>query len=633
MYCEAGVSEERLRLQTYQKNIVDDDSASKASETVKDKETSEASNWTLIKEIWKHLRPDWLLLLAIVGFTTLTAAINIYTPIVIGDLISIVQKELNNRIKRPPDFTALNAPAAKLLGLFSLQGFLTFLDISLVSRLGENLSKRMRRELYSAILAQDMAFFDSHMQGEVVGRLTQDVSEFKHTFKLVITQGLKATTQIMGTGVHLIRISPSLTFTLLATMPFLYLAMNLYGVYLRKVSKQSKSGDSLASGVAGEAVANIRTVRAFASEDQELERYGEAMEAASLLNTKLGFHIGAFQGMTNASIGCMILVILYYGGKLVASGDMTGGQLMTYMVSTQNLQRSLALVGVLFGQVIKAFGSAARVFEYVHLRPDIPIKGGIIPAGFEGRIEFRNVEFTYPTRPEHQVLRNLNLVLPVGKVVALCGPSGSGKSTIAQLVERFYDADRGQVLIDGVDVRHLDPSWLRRQIGYIGQEPILFATTVYENIRYGRPDASREEVEAAARQANAADFISKFPDGYETVVGERGVTLSGGQKQRIAIARALLKDPKVLILDEATSALDTQSERLVQEALDKLMEHRTVLVIAHRLSTIRNADVIVVLSVSRKEARKDGNVVEMGTHAELMNRKGAYYSLHQMTQQ
>ncbi|KAJ3287792.1 ATP-binding cassette, sub-B (MDR TAP), member 8 [Borealophlyctis nickersoniae] len=631
VHCEAArvADDERIRAKAAQTVVgIDSDGEDVVSST----NSGDLSNRTLLREIWKHLRPDWLLLLAIVAITTAAAAVNIYTPIVIGDLVSVVQGMLRRgdsapSVQAPPDLTILNVHAIKLLGLFVFQGFLTFLDIALVSKLGENLSKRMRRELYGSILAQDMAFFDAHMQGEVVGRLTQDVGEFKHTFKLCITQGLKCTTQIIGTAITLIRISPSLTMTILATMPVLYVAMNLYGAYLRSISRAARKGDSEASGVAGEAVANMRTVRAFASEDVELERYTEAADVASSLNTTLGFHIGAFQGMTNASIGCMILVILYYGGTLVARGEMTGGQLMTYMVATQNAQRSLAQVGVLFGQVIKALGSAARVFEYVHMRPTIPVRGGIVPKDFEGRIEFRNVEFTYPTRPEHKVLHRFNLVLPVGKVVALCGASGSGKSTVGQLIERFYDPDMGQVLIDGVDVKELDPSWLRRHIGYISQEPVLFATTIYENIRYGNPDATPDQVRAAARQANAADFIESFPQGYGTVVGERGVTLSGGQKQRIAIARALLKDPKVLILDEATSALDTHSERIVQEALDRLMQNRTVLVIAHRLSTIRGADMIVVLR-GGGPVGTEGNVIEIGNHKQLMKRKGAYYQLH-----
>ncbi|KAI8613874.1 P-loop containing nucleoside triphosphate hydrolase protein [Chytriomyces sp. MP71] len=479
-------------------------------------------------------------------------------------------------------------------------------------------------------MAQDMSFFDSHLQGEVVGRLTQDVSEFKHTFKLVITQGLKCLTQITFTVFHLLQVSRKLSFALMGTMPLLYIAMNLYGIFLRRLSKAARNGDSFASGVAGEAISNIRTVRAFAAEDREVAHYMDVAQGASKLSGRLGFHIGLFQGMTNTSIGAMILVILAYGGTLVAGGELTGAQLMTYMISTQNAQRSLASLGVLFGQSIKALGSASRIFEYIELKPTITAKTNPkMPDNFEGSIEFKNVSFTYPTRPNHIILENFNLEIPIGKVVALCGASGSGKSTVGQLIERFYDADAGRILIDGNDIQDYDPRWIRSHIGYINQEPILFATSIYENIRYGCPNASRVEVEEAAKKANAAEFIHTFPNGYDTVVGERGVTLSGGQKQRIAIARAILKNPKFLLLDEATSALDNQSERIVQDALEKLMNGRTVLIIAHRLSTIQSADLIVVMSGDEEQKKKNGNVVEMGTHTSLLAKKGAYYRLYQ----
>ncbi|KAJ2992837.1 ATP-binding cassette, sub-B (MDR TAP), member 8 [Globomyces sp. JEL0801] len=470
-------------------------------------------------------------------------------------------------------------------------------------------------------MSQDMTFFDERMQGEIVGRLTQDVSEFKHTFKLVITQGLKCTSQIVGSVISLFTLSPSLTFTLASSMPALYIFMNFYGIFLRQLSKKAREIDSDASSVASEAISNIRTVRAFVAEDTELQRYTDAADKSGKLNTHLGFHIGLFQGLTNTSIGCMILVILYSGGRLVMEGKMTGGQLMAFMVSTQNTQKSMALVGVLFGQVIKAMGTASRVFEYIHLQPTIPTRGGIIPSTFKGMVEFQN----YPSRPDHTILHNFSLTVPAGTMVALCGQSGSGKSTVGQLLERFYDIDHGRILIDGVNIQEIDPSWLRSHIGYINQEPNLFATSIMENIRYGRPDATDAEVFQAAKDANATEFISRFPDKYDTIVGERGATLSGGQKQRIAIARALLKDPQLLILDEATSALDTQSEKLVQQALDRLMEGRTVLVIAHRLSTIQHADKIVVMDGKGI----DSNVIESGSHDELMKHGGVYFKLYQ----
>ena len=404
----------------------------------------------------------------------------------------------------------------------------------------------------------------------------------------------------------------------------LYISMNIYGIYLRNLSRSAKQGDSTANGIAGEVLSNIKTVRAFASEDRELSRFIQYNETSSSLNQTRDLHIGAFQGITNTSIGCMILLILYNGGKMVQSQRMTGGELMTYLVATQQAQRSLSLVGVLFGQVVKAFSSASRIFEYIHSKPTINSDSGVIST-IKGKIEFKNICFSYPTRPNYQVLKNFSLDIPIGSVIALCGSSGSGKSTIGQLMERFYDARSGSLEIDNVPIQFLNLKWLRSQIGYINQEPVLFSTSILENIRYGNQNASINEIHEAAKQANCFDFITSFPDGFETVVGERGVTLSGGQKQRIAIARAILKSPKILILDESTSALDSVSEKLVQEALDRLMKGRTTLVIAHRLSTIKNADLIVVMN---SVEGRDGNILEMGKHDDLIKKKGVYYSLY-----
>ncbi|KAJ3072866.1 hypothetical protein HDU98_002728 [Podochytrium sp. JEL0797] len=607
----------------------------------------------LAASIGAALSPDAPLLALIVVATAATAYVNVLTPSAIGDLVAVVQT-LANSTEIDPDLVSalLRTPVLHLLALFAAQGLLTAVNINLVTMLGERLSLRLKHDLYQAIMRQDMSFFDKNMQGEIVGRLTQDVSEFKSTFKQFVTQGLRSITQIAFTIFHLLQVSQKLSLVLLTTMPFLYIGMNVYGAFLRRLSKEARIGDSLASGVAAEAVGNIRTVRAFAAEDREVEHYMHAAEEASKLNTLRGFHIGLFQGMINAATGGIILVILAYGGNLVGRGELTGGQvelhsfhvfgqftfltvfsqpkLMTYLISTQNAQKSFASLGVLFGQAIKALGSASRIFEYIQLTPTIQSKlNPVVPEYFVGAVEFTNVSFRYPTRPEHLVLDRFSLNIPVGKVIALCGASGSGKSTIGQLIERFYDVTHGSITIDGHDVRDLDPSWIRNQIGYIHQEPVLFAGSVLENIRYGCPGASLAEVRAAAEKANAAAFIESFPRGYETVVGERGVTLSGGQKQRIAIARALLKDPALLILDEATSALDTQSERIVQDALEKLMKGRTVLVIAHRLSTIQNADMIVVMSGDGKEERAHGNVIEMGSHVELLAKRGAYYKLYQ----
>lgn len=455
-----------------------------------------------------------------------------------------------------------------------------------------------------------------------MSRLTTDVQEFKSSFKLVISQGLRSCTQVIGSLVSLSMLSPRLTLLLAIATPALMGVGTLMGSGLRKLSRQCQEQVARATGVADEALGNVRTVRAFAMEQREEERYQAELESCRCKAEELGRGIALFQGLSNIAFNCMVLGTLFVGGSLVAGQQLRGGDLMSFLVASQTVQRSMASLSVLFGQVVRGMSAGARVFEYMALSPCIPLTGGsCIPSkDLHGSITFHNVSFSYPCRPGFEVLKDFTLTLPPGKIVALVGQSGGGKTTVASLLERFYDPTAGMVTLDGHDLRTLNPSWLRGQvIGFISQEPVLFGTTIMENIRFGKLEASDEEVYRAAREANAHEFISSFPDGYSTIVGERGATLSGGQKQRLAIARALIKQPTVLILDEATSALDAESERVVQEALDRASAGRTVLVIAHRLSTVRAAHCIVVMA--------NGQVCEAGTHEELLRKGGLYAEL------
>ncbi|KAG1052937.1 hypothetical protein G6F43_004953 [Rhizopus delemar] len=612
-YCEAPLPQPAIKVSITQAKVLHEISL-----------PQKKSAQSILADIWQLVKPDLGLLCLIILTAVGAAVIQLQTPLVTGQLINILSQSVQAAADGLGALTIrdLNAPAIKLFGLLIAQGFLTFAHIALVSAFGENIAKRLRSKLFAAIIQQDLNFFDNHRSGELVSRLTADAAEFKSTFKQLVTQGLKSVTQTVGSAIQLFRISTSLTLTMLATMPVLYVLLNLYGTYLRRLSKHNKQLDGYSGGVAGEVLSNMRTVRAFASEEREMEHYSKACSKVASANQYMGLHIGLFQGLTNISIGCMVLTVLYYGGSLVVNNELTGGDLMSYMLSTQTAQQSLVSLGVLFGQSIKAAASATRVFEFIHLQPQVSLRGGLIPDCIHGDIQFKNIDFSYPTRPDQMVLNKFSLNIVPGTTVALCGPSGSGKSTIASLLERFYEPAGGDIYLDDQELKKLDPSWLREHIGFINQEPVLFATSILENIRYGRPDATLEEVKEAARQANAEMFIEGFPEGYDTVVGERGAALSGGQKQRIAIARAILKNPKVLILDEATSALDTQSESMVQEALDKLMQGRTVLVIAHRLSTIRKADMIVVMG------KVPGNIIEKGTHDQLMRNRSVYFRLH-----
>ncbi|XP_029443831.1 ATP-binding cassette sub-family B member 8, mitochondrial isoform X2 [Rhinatrema bivittatum] len=563
-------------------------------------------------EFWKLLRPQLQVLLTAVLLAFGAAILNIQIPLMLGELVNVVSRY--TREYAGNYLRDVREPALRLLSLYALQGFLTSGYIVLLSRVGERVAATMRKALFRSLLRQDLAFFDANKTGMLVNRLTSDIQEFKSSFKQVISQGLRSLTQIAGCFISLYLISPRLTGLLVVVLPTLVGAGALIGSFLRTLSRRAQEQVAKATGVADEALGNVRTVRAFAMESREEELYSAEVDKSCQVSEILGMGIAVFQGLSNLVLNCVVLGTIFAGGAMMAGNKLSAGDLMSFLVASQTVQRSMANLSVLFGQVVRGLSAGARVFEFTMLEPRILLYGGkIIPFdSLVGQVSFQNITFSYPTRPGHEVLKNFSLTLPPYKTVAIVGQSGGGKSTVAALLERFYDPNQGAVTLDGIDIRMIDPSWLRGQaIGFISQEPVLFGTTIMENIRFGKPDASDEEVYAAAEQANADCFIRTFPEGYNTVVGERGVTLSGGQKQRVAIARALIKNPRILILDEATSALDAESERVVQAALDRATTGRTVLVIAHRLSTIMGADFIVVLSqgkvaeVQRRVVKQD----------------------------
>uniref|UniRef100_A0A8C6LXP3 Mitochondrial potassium channel ATP-binding subunit n=1 Tax=Nothobranchius furzeri TaxID=105023 RepID=A0A8C6LXP3_NOTFU len=568
--------------------------------------------------LWEFVKPQLFALVCAVVLAFGAAILNIQIPLMLGDLVNVVARHLRENTGNY--ISEIQGPALKLLGLYGVQGLLTSGYIILLSRVGERVAADMRKTLFASLLRQDVAFFDANKTGQLVNRLTADIQEFKSSFKLVISQGLRSITQTIGCFVSLYIISPKLTGLTVIVLPCLVGAGALIGSFLRKLSRLAQEQVAKATGVADEALGNVRTVKAFAMEERE--SYAYEVDKSCEMNENLGTGIAIFQGLSNMALNCIVLGTIFAGGTLISSNEMSPGDLMSFLVASQTVQRSLASISILFGQVVRGISSGARVFEYLSLQPTILLcGGGRIPYhSLTGRVDFLNISFSYPTRPGHEVLKKFNLTLPPCKTVAVVGESGGGKSTVAALLERFYDPTSGVVMLDGLDIRTLDLSWLRGQvIGFINQEPVLFGSSIMENIRFGKPDATDAEVISAAKQANAHRFITSFPDGYNTTVGERGVTLSGGQKQRIAIARALIKNPSILVLDEATSALDAESERVVQEALDRATRGRTVLIIAHRLSTIQGADLICVMS--------NGRVVEAGTHLELLGKGGLYSDL------
>jgi ATP-binding cassette subfamily B protein len=484
---------------------------------------------------------------------------------------------------------------------------------------GERVIARVRTDLYSSIIAQEIAFFDGERTGDLTSRLSSDTATLQSSVSANISYGLRNLIQLAGGIALLVYTSPRLTLVILALVPAIAVGAVVYGRRIRRLARRVQDAVAAGQAIAEETIAGVRTVRAFAAEDAERERYRDAIARALSLARRRVRESSLFMTITSFAGYAAAALVFWYGGTLVQRGQISAGDLTAFLVYTLLVGFSLAAIADLWAEFLRALGAAERVFELLDRDPVMPTSGGRAIDPVRGAVELDGVEFHYPSRPEATVLASLSFRVEPGEVVALVGPSGAGKSTIAALLLRFYDPDHGTIRIDDVPLRDLDPGWLRRQIGLVAQEPLLFSTSVGDNIRYGRRDATEADVEAAARAANADVFIRRFPAGYATLVGERGVQLSGGQKQRIAIARAVLKDPRILVLDEATSALDAESEHLVKEALDRLMEGRTTLIIAHRLSTVRDADRVLVID--------QGRLIETGRHDELLAQDGLYRRL------
>lgn len=510
--------------------------------------------------------------------------------------------------------------ALTLLAVFALSGLFTATRAYSFNVAGERVVARLRANLYDALMRQEVAFFDERRTGELTSRLASDTTVLQNAVTTNISMLLRFGTMGIGALVILVWTSWQLTLVMLAIVPVVAIGMIFYGRMLRALSRKVQDAAARASEVAEETLAGIRTVRAFAAERSETKRYGGAVQEAfdvARQRARLG---ATFQGVAGFAAYAAIAAVLWVGGLLTVRGEMTFGALTSFLLYTMTVAFSIGFLSGVYEDLMRAVGASERVFQLLDREPQVS-SGSERLSEVKGLLELSALHFAYPSRPDVKVLDGIDLTLKPGEVVALVGPSGGGKSTVAALLSRFYDPASGTVALDGHDYRTLDAEWLRTQVGVVSQEPVLFATTVIENIRYGRRDASLAEVEAAARAAHIHDFITSLPEGYETLVGERGVRLSGGQKQRVAIARALLKDPRVLVLDEATSALDAESEHLVKDALKHLMKGRTTLVIAHRLSTVREADRVVVID--------RGKIVQEGRHDELAAVEGLYRSLVQ----
>ncbi|MDN3677262.1 ABC transporter transmembrane domain-containing protein [Flavobacterium paronense] len=542
-------------------------------------------------------------------FLLFTGATALAFPKLMGMLVDCVKNKNNGEA---------NTIALSLVGILSFQAIFSFFRLSLFVNFTENTLANLRLALYSNLIKLPMSFFSQKRVGELNSRISSDITQIQDTLTTTIAEFLRQFILIIGGVILLATQSLKLTLMMLAVVPLVAVAAVIFGRFIRKYSKKTQDQVAESQVIVEETLQGISNVKAFANEWYEIARYKGKINEIVKIGIKGGQYRGYFASFIIFCLFGSIVAVVWYGVTLSISGDMTVGQLISFVLYSTFVGASFGGIAELYAQIQKAVGATERVFELLEETPEkINSNQSITTEKINGNVTFKNVSFSYPSRKEIQVLKDVSFTANFGQKIAIVGPSGAGKSTISSLLLRFYDIEGGQILIDNKNIYDFDLENLRGNMSIVPQDVILFGGSIRENIAYGKPNATEEEIFKAAKQANALDFVNGFPEKFDTLVGERGIKLSGGQRQRIAIARALLKNPSILILDEATSSLDSESEKLVQEALETLMEGRTSIIIAHRLSTIRNADVILVLN--------EGRISEQGTHKELLAIENGVY--------
>ena len=569
------------------------------------------------KHLYKYIKPYRAKFILGLVFLSLTSIIFMVVPAAVGQMLKAAKGD--TLIPYTNFHVNIYQYVWVFLAILIAQGLLSYFRVNLFAIVTENSLAQIRIDLYNKLLSQPLSFFEKNRVGDVVSRLSTDVEKLQTAFSITLPEFLRQII-VFVVGVALLLVySIKLTIVMLSVFPLVIILAIIFGRYIKKLAKDRQEYLAQTNVIVDETFQSFQSVKAYVNEKFELNRYSAKMFELVEIALKYARAKGVFFTFIITGLFGALFFILWMGGIEVYKNNLSVEELTAFIFYAMVIGGSIAGLGNQYTELLGALGATERVKEILDEEKELDIVEGAVPAiTFTRNISFKNVDFSYPSRKDIQVLHDINFEVQKGQKVALVGSSGSGKSTIVKLLSRFYDLEQGQIQIDGRDIQNLEIKSLRKIIGIVPQEVILFGGSILENIKYGKLDATLEEVKAAAAQANALDFIEGFPEQFDTLVGERGVQLSGGQKQRVAIARAILKNPDILILDEATSSLDAESEKQVQDALENLMQNRTTFIIAHRLSTVRSADEILVLN--------QGHIVERGKHKTLLQEEDGFYT-------